>query len=195
MSQFIVPRITSKMSSTNYIFPPPFLHLIVFAASNMELVDPINVKKQLISLLIPAIFIDFLPQIWKQNTEAPAGCIGKRTFPHQWRRNSQPEAENVDQIDEEQRSSQFKGMWYTLPNHRGSSSSRAENVGQNEEEQPITESSPPEQDALCREKDISSSQASSSRGRNILFPTEGILLQWGGIAHHRGSSSRAGCPL
>ena len=73
MSQFIVPRIISKMSSTNYIFPPPFLHLMVFAPSNMEPVDPINIKKQLISLLIPAIFIDFLPQIWEQNTEVPAG--------------------------------------------------------------------------------------------------------------------------
>ena len=56
----------------NYVFPPPFLHLIVFAGSNLELVDPINVKKQLISLLIPGILIDFLPQIWEQNTEAPA---------------------------------------------------------------------------------------------------------------------------
>ena len=65
----------SKMLSMNYIFPPPFLHLIMFAASNVELVDLINVKKQLISLLIPAIFIDFLPQIWEQNTEAPAGCV------------------------------------------------------------------------------------------------------------------------
>ena len=47
MSQFIVSRIISKVSSTNYVFPPPFLHLIVFAASNTELVDPINVKKLL----------------------------------------------------------------------------------------------------------------------------------------------------
>ena len=57
----------------NYVFPPPFLHLIVFAASNIKLIDPINVKKQLISLLIPAILIDFLPQIWEQNTEAATG--------------------------------------------------------------------------------------------------------------------------
>ena len=74
MSQFIVPRIISKLSATNCVFPPPFLHLLVFAASNMELVDLINVKKQLISLLIPGIFIDFLPQIFEQNTEAPAEC-------------------------------------------------------------------------------------------------------------------------
>ena len=62
------------MSSMNYIFFPPFLPLIVFATSNMKLVHPINIKKQLISLLIPAILIDFLPHIWEQKTETPAGC-------------------------------------------------------------------------------------------------------------------------
>ena len=51
-----------------------------------------------------------------------------------WRRNSQPEAENVDRNEGEQSSSQFKVMWYILPNRRGSSSSIAENVGQNEGE-------------------------------------------------------------